>query len=78
MADALADEADIPFRIPRSVRLVRIDSATGLLARSGSKSVILEAFRPGTEPSEAAGAVLDGAGSISAADLGPVGVGGLY
>ena len=78
MADALADEADIPFRIPRSVRLVRIDSQTGLPARSGSRSVILEAFRPGTEPSEAAGAVLDGVGGAGAADLGPVGVGGLY
>ncbi|MCH8111347.1 MAG: penicillin-binding protein, partial [Proteobacteria bacterium] len=78
MAEALADEPNIPFRIPRSVRLVRIDYETGLPARNGSKSVILEAFRPGTEPSESAGAVLDGAGSYDAAGLRPVGVGGLY
>ncbi len=57
---------------------MRIDYETGLPARSGSKSVVLEAFRPGTEPSEAAGAVLDGAGSYDAAGLRPVGVGGLY
>lgn len=49
MVEALADEPNIPFRIPRSVRLVRIDLETGLPARNGAKSVVLEAFRPGTE-----------------------------
>ena len=78
MVEALADEPNIPFRIPRSVRLVRIDYETGLPARNGSKSVILEAFRPGTEPSNAASAVLDDAGSFDAAELGSAGVGGLY
>ncbi|MCH8182140.1 MAG: penicillin-binding protein 1A [Proteobacteria bacterium] len=78
MVEALADEPNIPFRIPRSVRLVRIDYETGLPARNGSKSVILEAFRPGTEPSDAASAVLDDAGSFDAAELGSAGVGGLY
>ena len=51
MAAALADQPGIPFRIPSGVRLVRIDAATGTLAGPGRRGVILEAFRPGTEPS---------------------------
>ena len=51
MAEALADQPAIPFRIPQGVRLVRIDRATGMLAGPGRHGVILEAFRPGTEPS---------------------------
>ncbi len=51
MKDALADIPSIPFRVPPGVRLVRINSQTGLLARTGDKDVILEAFKPGTVPS---------------------------
>ena len=51
MAEALADQPAIPFRIPQGVRLVRIDRATGMPAGPGRRGVILEAFRPGTEPS---------------------------
>ncbi len=50
MAAALADEPLIPFRIPRGVRLVRIDADTGLLPGRNTERVILEAFKPGTEP----------------------------
>jgi len=50
MAAALADKPATPFRIPRGVRLVRIDGDTGLLPRATSERVILEAFKPGTEP----------------------------
>ncbi|MCH7930900.1 MAG: penicillin-binding protein 1A [Proteobacteria bacterium] len=50
MAAALADEPVIPFRIPRGVRLVRIDADTGLLPGRNTERVILEAFKPGTEP----------------------------
>lgn len=51
MRDALADIPSIPFRVPPGVRLVRINTKTGLLARTGDKEVILEAFKPGTVPS---------------------------
>lgn len=50
MKEALADKPAIPFRIPPGVRMVRINSRTGRLARNGDKSIILEAFKPGTEP----------------------------
>ncbi|MFP6740574.1 MAG: penicillin-binding protein 1A [Alphaproteobacteria bacterium] len=50
MAAALADKPAIPFRIPPGVRLVRIDGDTGLLPGATTERVILEAFKPGTEP----------------------------
>jgi len=51
MAAALENEAAIPFRIPPSIRLVRVETGSGRLAEPGSRGVILEAFKPGTEPS---------------------------
>jgi penicillin-binding protein 1A len=59
MEGALKNRASIPFRIPPGLRLVRVNADTGLPARPGDRHVILEAFRPGTEPT-AARAVLDG------------------
>jgi penicillin-binding protein 1A len=59
MATALKDKPGIPFRIPSGVRLVRVNAETGQPAQPGDKSVILEAFRPGTEPNTATALVLD-------------------
>ncbi|MCA8928224.1 MAG: penicillin-binding protein 1A [Alphaproteobacteria bacterium] len=42
-----------PFRAPEGVRFVRIDRKTGKLPSPGDTDVILEAFRPGTEPGAA-------------------------
>jgi penicillin-binding protein 1A len=50
MAGALKDKPATEFRIPSGIRLVRVNPATGRLAQSGDKSVIYEAFKPGTEP----------------------------
>jgi|CXWL01.1.fsa_nt_gi penicillin-binding protein 1A len=50
MREALRDVAPTPFRIPAGVRLVRIDYQTGQLPEAGVEGM-LEAFRPGTEPS---------------------------
>lgn len=47
---ALAGKPGIPFRIPPGIRLVRINGSTGAPAQAGEKGVILEAFKPGTEP----------------------------
>ena len=55
MTEALKDEPALPFRIPPGVRLVQVDHETGGLPTAGSGEVIVEAFRPGTEP----GAVFD-------------------
>jgi membrane carboxypeptidase/penicillin-binding protein len=52
MAEALRNQPATPFRIPSGVRLVRIDAITGLLASGDSEATIIEAFRPGTEPTE--------------------------
>jgi len=48
MAAALEKKKAIPFRIPPGIRLVRVNAATGELARAGDKKVIYEAFKPGT------------------------------
>jgi penicillin-binding protein 1A len=62
MAEALAHEPAIPFRVPPGIVLVRVDEATGQLPEPGDKNVILEAFKPGSEP----------AGPASAADGNPL------
>ncbi len=54
MAEALAGTPAIPFRIPPGIRLVRIDGDTGLLPGPGTRRVILEAYKPGTEPTTTA------------------------
>ncbi len=78
MAAALAGKPDVPFRIPPGVRLVHINLATGLPAKPGDKNVILEAFRPGTVPTEA-GPVLDGGEEGASGVVVPLtGSGGLY
>jgi penicillin-binding protein 1A len=47
---ALADKPAIPFKIPAGIKLIRVDSMTGMRAGSGSGKTILEAFKPGTGP----------------------------
>jgi penicillin-binding protein 1A len=64
MERALQDRPAIPFRIPSGIRLVRVNVNTGRLAQPGDRHVILEAFKPGTEPS-GEGDVLDGSGPVS-------------
>ncbi len=52
---ALANAPGIPFRIPSGIRLVRINGKTGRLASPGDSPIILEAFKPGTEPTRTQG-----------------------
>ena len=48
---ALADKPAIPFKIPAGIKLIRVDSMTGMRAGPGSSGkTILEAFKPGTGP----------------------------
>ena len=53
MIDALKGKKPVKFRVPRGLRLLPINSKTGLLARAGSPGVIMEAFKPGTNPPDA-------------------------
>jgi penicillin-binding protein 1A len=48
---ALADKPPTPFKIPAGIRLVRVDPKTGARAGPGDKA-ILEAFKPGTAPTD--------------------------
>ena len=57
MTAALKDEPATPFRVPPGVRLVRVDAETGLLPGPGTGAAILEAYMPGTEPTEASTAL---------------------
>ncbi|MEM9881167.1 MAG: penicillin-binding transpeptidase domain-containing protein, partial [Pseudomonadota bacterium] len=52
MAEALKDTPDIPFRTPDGIRFVQVDFTTGLPGPGDGGLKILEAFVPGTEPSE--------------------------
>lgn len=45
MNEALAEDAPVPFRIPSGIRLVRVNSDSGLPAEPGERNVILEAFK---------------------------------
>ncbi len=50
MTEALKDKPATPFRVAPGIRLVRVDYYTGERAAPGAGKVILEAFKPGTEP----------------------------
>ena len=48
---ALADKPATPFRIPPGIKLIRVNSMTGMRASPGDGGkTILEAFKPGTGP----------------------------
>src|SRR5712672_10582 len=48
---ALADKPAIPFKVPAGIKLVRVDSRSGMRAGPGDGGrTILEAFKPGTAP----------------------------
>ncbi|MBI3453846.1 MAG: penicillin-binding protein 1A [Rhodospirillales bacterium] len=78
MAEALKDKPAIPFRIPPGIRLVRVNPATGQLARTGERDAIWEAFKPGTETLAADAPVLDGGASVPAMAIPASDAGGLY
>lgn len=53
MEEALANRPAVPFRVPQGIRMVRMNTETGLPARPGDdrRKLVMEAFRRGTEPS---------------------------
>jgi penicillin-binding protein 1A len=87
MKDALEGKPATPFRIPQGIRLVRINEETGAPAQPGDQSVIVEAFKPGNEPTatSAGGGMVDGGTEGTGQTRGLVrrpgpasGTGGLY
>ncbi len=81
MIEALADKPATPFRVPNGIRLVRVDLASGQRASGGGR-VIIEAFKPGTEPN-GQGIVIGGSGDMFSEGTAPVSTvpsstGGLY
>jgi penicillin-binding protein 1A len=85
MAEALKDKPSVPFRVPPGIRLVRVDLKTGQRAQPGDANVILEAFKPGTEPNGQGGVVMgvgvstpDGGGGASTPAPSSDSNGGLY
>lgn len=50
MRQAIGEQPAVPFRRPSGLRFVRINVHTGQLARASEPGAIVEAFRPGTEP----------------------------
>ena len=77
MAEALTQEDAVPFRIPPGIRMVRINAETGQPARPGDNNVILEAFKPGTEPTGRE-MVIDGGYNPTTGSTAASGTGGLY
>lgn len=53
MEKALKDTAEVPFKVPAGVKLVRVNAFTGGKAQGGETNTIYEAFRPGTEVTQA-------------------------
>ncbi|MBV9564227.1 MAG: penicillin-binding protein 1A [Bradyrhizobium sp.] len=85
---ALADKPPTPFQIPAGIKLVLVDSKTGMRASPGDPGAIREAFKPGTAPpdnySNIGVADADGRGMMPPGDVpdsGTImrpGTGGLY
>ncbi len=81
MMEALADKPATPFRVPPGLRLVRVDLHTGQRPAGEGGPVILEAYKPGSEPNGeiviigGSGDVLSNGGGTGTA---PTGTGGLY
>ena len=61
----MADQPPVPFRIPRGIRMVRIDAKTGRLPEPSTERMLLEAFKPGTEPTSKTMMSPDSVGSPS-------------
>lgn len=70
MGQALGGKPKIPFRTPPSVKFVRIDSTTGQLPTKNTnpKDIMLEVFKPNTEPTRGAGGRLVSGGTPETQD----------
>jgi len=53
MEKALKDTPEVPFKMPKGLKLVRVNAFTGGKAQGGEPNTIYEAFRAGTEVTQA-------------------------
>ena len=77
MTEALKDKPDIPFRVPDSVELVRVNATTGKPALAGETNVIMEAFKKGTDLSKPT-PIIGGRGLMIEEDNSVPDMGGMY
>jgi penicillin-binding protein 1A len=77
MMEALKDKPATPFRVPRGLMMVRVNANSGQPAQAGDKRVILEAFKPGSQPG-ARGAKAGTARGLKPKTAPEAGTGGLY
>ena len=84
---ALEDKPPIPFAVPPGIKLIRVNSHTGMRAGPGDPKTILEAFKPGTAPPDsysvigtdsANGKPIDTSASPDTGNVVRTGTGGLY
>ncbi|MCB1383419.1 MAG: penicillin-binding protein 1A [Notoacmeibacter sp.] len=52
MAEVLKDKRPVDFRVPEGMKLIAIDRKTGMRSTPGAPGSIMEAFKPGTGPSD--------------------------
>ncbi len=80
MKMALADKPATPFRVPPGIKLISVALGSGQRASGGGAGTILEAFKPGTGPSEsyAAASPSGNPQSMNPDSDRPVPPGGLY
>ena len=52
MAEVLKDKRPVDFRVPEGMKLIAIDRKTGMRSKEGAPGSIMEAFKPGTGPSD--------------------------
>jgi penicillin-binding protein 1A len=82
MAMALKDKPPTPFRVPPGVKLVRVSAASGQRAGSSDGAgTVLEAFKPGSGPSDGYSVVGYSGGGVVTPEADRsvgTGTGGLY
>ncbi|SEQ06025.1 penicillin-binding protein 1A [Faunimonas pinastri] len=85
MKTALADEPAKPFQVPAGMTLIPIDRKTGLRTSGMGPNVILEAFKPGTEPPTSTSIIGNSQQQVQSESVTPeadravaAGTGGLY
>ena len=77
MMEALKDKSDIPFRVPDSVDLVRVNATTGKPTTPSDPNMIMEAFKKGTDLSKPT-PIIGGRDMIIPADDSQPDMGGVY
>jgi penicillin-binding protein 1A len=66
---ALREQPATPFRVPRAIELIPIDANTGKRAIFGDEGVILEAFKPGEEPSDSVNIIGEDLAAVSSESI---------